>query len=134
MNNLTSWLCVTGPSRLELNSIHETAVQLFKDILRGVQHIHDYGVIHRDIKPDNVFLRNGVAKVGDFGLSVSCSSTRAILPTADLEAGEASAHTTAVGTFLYASPEQVGGSDQRTAHYSDKVRYLRHALNLRLFL
>ncbi|ETV94002.1 PEK protein kinase, variant [Aphanomyces invadans] len=116
MNNLTSWLRATGPSRVDSDAVHDVAMRLFRDILRGVQHMHDHGVIHRDIKPDNVFLRNGVAKIGDFGLS-TCSIRDAVSPSAT---SVDSPHTTAVGTFLYASPEQVGGTDQRTACYSDK--------------
>ncbi|ETV66408.1 PEK protein kinase, variant 1 [Aphanomyces astaci] len=120
INNLTSWLGATGPSRLHSDSVHRTAMSLFQDVLRGVQHIHEHGVIHRDIKPDNVFLRNGVAKIGDFGLSTTTTTTTI---TTSVTSSSSSPHTTAVGTFLYASPEQVGVSGQRTAHYSDKVRH-----------
>ncbi|RHY54073.1 hypothetical protein DYB30_009781 [Aphanomyces astaci] len=117
INNLTSWLGATGPSRLHSDSVHRTAMSLFQDVLRGVQHIHEHGVIHRDIKPDNVFLRNGVAKIGDFGLSTTTTTTTITTSVTS----SSSPHTTAVGTFLYASPEQVGVSGQRTAHYSDKL-------------
>ncbi|RHZ18849.1 hypothetical protein DYB31_005073 [Aphanomyces astaci] len=117
INNLTSWLGATGPSRLHSDSVHRTAMSLFQDVLRGVQHIHEHGVIHRDIKPDNVFLRNGVAKIGDFGLSTTTTTTTITTSVTS----SSSPHTTAVGTFLYASPEQVGVSGQRTAHYSDKA-------------
>ena len=40
-------------------------------ILNGLKHLHDKGLIHRDLKPDNIFisLKNGLCKIGDFGLS-----------------------------------------------------------------
>lgn len=40
-------------------------------ILSGLKHLHDKGLIHRDLKPDNIFisLKNGLCKIGDFGLS-----------------------------------------------------------------
>ncbi len=39
-------------------------------IVSGLREIHAQGVLHRDVKPDNIFLmRNGVVKIGDFSLS-----------------------------------------------------------------
>lgn len=46
------------------------ALQLFKQICEGVAYAHANNIVHRDIKPDNIFLRNvnGPAVVGDFGI------------------------------------------------------------------
>lgn len=39
-------------------------------IVSGLREVHAQGVLHRDVKPDNIFLmRNGVVKIGDFSLS-----------------------------------------------------------------
>ena len=43
---------------------------IFGQVLAGLGVAHDYGVVHRDVKPQNIFvLPNGHAKVGDFGIA-----------------------------------------------------------------
>ena len=43
---------------------------IFKQILLGLQHIHSKGILHRDIKLENILLdKNGVVKIADFGVS-----------------------------------------------------------------
>jgi serine/threonine protein kinase len=83
------------------------AVQITRAVLSGLKHAHDRGVVHRDIKPDNVFLarKDGeqVVKILDFGI-------------AKLYAGDAAdpASTRAgltVGTPAYLSPEQAVGGE-----------------------
>ncbi len=45
---------------------------LFREILQGLNHIHEQGMIHRDLKPGNVLIdANGHAKIGDFGLATT---------------------------------------------------------------
>ena len=69
-------------------------------VLRALEHAHSKGVIHRDIKPQNIILqKNGEIKVTDFGI--------AKLPN------DSSLTTTekAIGTVYYISPEQASGKE-----------------------
>ena len=79
-------------------------------ILRALEHAHLGGIIHRDIKPQNIMLlKNGQIKVTDFGI--------AKLP----DAKTLTATDKAIGTVYYISPEQVVGEkgiDRRTDLYS----------------
>jgi eukaryotic-like serine/threonine-protein kinase len=87
------------------------AVALGIEITRGLSAVHAQGFVHRDLKPDNVFLtRQGGVKLLDFGVAKA-------LPLPD---GAGTAHATAepstvIGTPGYVAPEQVDGrpSDAR---------------------
>jgi serine/threonine-protein kinase ULK/ATG1 len=54
------------------NTLDEkNALLIFKQLLEAFQVLNKYNIMHRDLKPDNIFLHNGVVKVGDFGFCKS---------------------------------------------------------------
>jgi eukaryotic-like serine/threonine-protein kinase len=85
------------------------AADVLIQVLGALEHAHRHGIVHRDVKPENVIVTpDGVAKVADFGLA------RAY---ADATATRAGAVT---GTVQYLAPEQIRGepADPRTDLYS----------------
>ena len=100
-------------STIPLNEILEIAIQ----VVSALQAAHEAGIIHRDIKPDNVMLRaDGYVKVLDFGLA-KLSEGGAISAgfVLDTQAQtQKQLHTEAgiiMGTVAYMSPEQARGHD-----------------------
>ena len=65
----------------------------FSGIASGAAYLHDHGIVHRDLKPGNIFLDEGLVKIGDYGLSKFISVSRR------------SGQTESVGTFHYMAPE-----------------------------
>jgi Protein kinase domain len=83
------------------------AIDILRGVLRGLRHAHDRGVVHRDIKPDNVFLavKDGdpITKILDFGIA------KLFAGGAD-DPGATRVGIT-VGTPAYLSPEQAVGGE-----------------------
>ncbi|MBP0987660.1 MAG: Stk1 family PASTA domain-containing Ser/Thr kinase, partial [Oscillospiraceae bacterium] len=76
------------------------AVHFILQILRALQHAHSKGIVHRDIKPQNIMmLKDGTIKVMDFGIAKFARE----------EAKDTS--DKAIGTVHYISPEQARGAD-----------------------
>ena len=76
----------------------ERAVELLLQVCAGLEHAHAAGLVHRDIKPQNLLVRSdGVVKITDFGIARMLEATRLT------EAG------TVLGTAAYLAPEQAAG-------------------------
>ena len=76
----------------------------FLEILNGLQYLHSLNIIHRDIKPTNIYMLNNIIKIGDFGLSTACiNKNEEILRSSD------------IGVDFYRAPEI------ETGYYNEKI-------------
>lgn len=85
------------------------AVHFIIQVLRALQHAHDRGIVHRDIKPQNIMvLRDGTIKVTDFGIARFARSEQKTITDK------------AIGSVHYISPEQARGevTDEKADVYS----------------
>jgi tetratricopeptide (TPR) repeat protein len=91
-------------------------ISVLRDVSKALAYAHRQGVVHRDIKPDNVLLSEGTAVVTDFGIAKAISAARTSAPGATLtQVG------TSIGTPAYMAPEQAAGDpdvDHRADIYS----------------
>ena len=89
------------------------AVSILRDLARALAYAHEHGVVHRDIKPDNVLLSGGSATVTDFGIAKAISAARTAAGNVTLtQVG------TSIGTPAYMAPEQAA-ADPATDHRAD---------------
>lgn len=88
------------------------ALDIVRQTALALVHAHEHGMLHRDIKPDNILLtRQGVAKLADYGL---------VRHGAESEAANRTATGQLLGTPFYIAPEQIRGqpADFRSDLYS----------------
>jgi len=84
----------------------EEALKYGLDVARGVEYCHSRGLVHCDLKCDNIFLDKGTAMVGDFGLAKvyqQYGSTAGIILTSECNGP--------LGTIPFMAPEQFGGAN-----------------------
>src|SRR5829696_1644380 len=88
------------------------ALRITREVADGLDFAHRHGVVHRDVKPENILVSDGHALVADFGISRALAAN---------EGDEALTETgVSVGTPAYMSPEQATGQqvDARTDVYA----------------
>lgn len=105
---------VHGESLRDILNVHGVlapaqAADVLLQVLAALEHAHQHGIVHRDVKPENVMVTpDGIAKVTDFGLARAYADARAT------QAGRVT------GTVQYLAPEQLQGepADPRTDLYA----------------
>src|SRR5687767_7132209 len=99
------------------------AVSVMRDVARALTFAHGRGVIHRDIKPDNIIISGSTATVTDFGVAKAVAASRAGPVRGTIEArtpgGSTITHAgVSLGTPMYMAPEQAA-ADPNTDYRAD---------------
>ena len=98
MEYVKGWTLASSMARGTLQ--RERALEILAGVAAALDHAHDHGVIHRDVKPANVLVRtDGFAKLADLGIATAAHATRIT------RAGSV------LGTPAYMAPEQLAGGE-----------------------
>lgn len=89
----------------------DEAIKIVREIAGALDYAHTVGIVHRDIKPDNILLSRGHAVIADFGIARAVNAARGHTLTVP---------GSSIGSPAYMSPEQINGSevDARTDQYA----------------
>ncbi|MGH7717255.1 MAG: protein kinase domain-containing protein, partial [Gemmatimonadaceae bacterium] len=90
------------------------AIGILHDVIDALAYAHERGVVHRDIKPDNILMSRQHAVVTDFGVAKALSDANA----GAVPRGHTTGRGVAIGTPAYMAPEQAAG-DPSTDHRAD---------------
>jgi len=100
-------ICLRREARVPLDE----AIRITREIGGALQYAHEHGLVHREVKPENILFQAGHALVGDFGIAQVTSQAHERLTRTGV----------AVGTVTYMSPEQLSDDevvDRRTDVYA----------------
>jgi eukaryotic-like serine/threonine-protein kinase len=96
-------------------SVRQTT-SIMKDVARALAYAHEHGIVHRDIKPDNILLSGDAATVTDFGVAKAIVASRK--PGAPERPPSMTGEGITIGTPLYMAPEQAV-ADPTVNHSAD---------------
>jgi len=96
-------------------SVRQTT-SIMKDVARALAYAHEHGIVHRDIKPDNILLSGDAATVTDFGVAKAIVASRK--PGAAERPPSMTGEGITIGTPLYMAPEQAV-ADPTVNHSAD---------------
>ncbi|MEP3480960.1 MAG: serine/threonine-protein kinase [Fuerstiella sp.] len=107
----TPWVImeyVSGPSLRDILDEAPTGLDIdqvrffMRELCKGLSYLHEAGVVHRDLKPHNVFFEDGIVKIGDYSLSKVITNSHR------------SGNTMTVGSVHYMAPEISMGRYDKT--------------------
>jgi serine/threonine-protein kinase len=84
----------------------DEAVRIAREVLDALHYAHEHGIVHRDVKPENILLHGGHAMVADFGIALAVSAAAG---------GRMTETGLSLGTPHYMSPEQATAEKEITA-------------------
>jgi serine/threonine-protein kinase len=84
----------------------DEAVRIAREVLDALEYAHEHGIVHRDVKPENILLHGGHAMVADFGIALAVSAAAG---------GRMTETGLSLGTPHYMSPEQATAEKEITA-------------------